>query len=394
MKLDKVVLSTGSSIFLNMVRLVACEAVVFGHFLTKYQPVPYDPLFIFGSTIGGSAVLLFFALSGLLVSYSLLHKSDDPQYGFRSFFVDRFSRIYSGLVPALLFSGIIAAIIYTTNYTYYTNLSTMQSAPSLQTFTLTLFMLQRFPVAFFNGLLSNLGLSFPLPDVTPFGFNGILWTLVVEWWIYLFFGALVIGALALVGKRRRSLVYRAVSCVAIVMFGLLLVGFSGEFGGVIAVWFVGALMTLALGSSALKEKFFHAKWACVTLAVCLAVAAFAFCWTYASAADYSNVYLGLSLSLCLFFAIALSSEKRFSSALAKSRIARLANFGAGYSYTLFLTHYPIIIFLNGLNLLVDRWIMLLPILLITNAVACAVAFFTEKKSRQLAAAVKKLMRVP
>ena len=82
MKLDKVVLSTGSSIFLNMVRLVACEAVVFGHFLTKYQPVPYDPLFIFGSTIGGSAVLLFFALSGLLVSYSLLHKSDDPQYGF------------------------------------------------------------------------------------------------------------------------------------------------------------------------------------------------------------------------------------------------------------------------------------------------------------------------
>ncbi len=119
MKLLKDALSDESSVFLNLIRLVACEMVVLGHFLTKYQPTPFDALFRLGSTLGGAAVLLFFVISGLLISYSLFRKSDNPKYGFRSYFVDRFSRIYSGLIPALILSAIIAAVIYTTNYAYY-----------------------------------------------------------------------------------------------------------------------------------------------------------------------------------------------------------------------------------------------------------------------------------
>ena len=185
----KKAISQESSMFLNLIRFIACELVVIDHFLTRYQPVLTEPLFRFGSTIGGTAVLLFFALSGLLISYSLHNKLDNPEYRFRNFFVDRFSRIYSGLLPALLLGTIIAVTIYFTNHGYFMDLCSMQSTPSLLTFGMTLGMLESFPVSFFNSILSAFGLSFPLPSVTPYGFNGILWALVILWWLYMVFGS-------------------------------------------------------------------------------------------------------------------------------------------------------------------------------------------------------------
>jgi peptidoglycan/LPS O-acetylase OafA/YrhL len=68
--------------------------------------------------------------------------------------------------------------------------------------------------------------------------------------------------------------------------------------------------------------------------------------------------------------------------------------GAGFSYTLFLTHYPIVIFLNGLNLPIDRFLMFLPILLITNLTAFSIAYFTEKRHKALAKAIKKRLGMP
>jgi peptidoglycan/LPS O-acetylase OafA/YrhL len=399
LKLSKGVLSEESSVFLNLVRLIACEMVVLGHFLTKYQPTPYDALFIFGSTLGGAAVLIFFALSGLLVSYSLVRKTEDPQYGFRCYFVDRFSRIYSGLIPALILSAVVAGVIYTSNYAYFTELSSMQSAPSLQNFTLTFFMLERFPVGFFTGIFSTLGLRLPLPEVTPFGFNGILWTLVVEWWVYMFFGALVIGSLALAGRRRKSVGYKSVFCVAITLLGLLLVGFCGEFGSSIVVWFAGALMTVALGSQTVKSRFSGDKGTGTALALLIAglvAAGFGLYVAFTFTHDFYSLYLGLALSLCLFLAILLlnTGKTHVSRVYRHKRAERAIALGAGYSYTLFLTHYPIIILLNGLDLPVDPWIMLLPILLITNLLAFVIAHFTEQRSRQLAAIIKKSVGLP
>ena len=393
-------LAEESSLFLNLVRVVACEMVVFGHFLTKYQPTPFDTLFRVGSTLGGASVLLFFVLSGFLISYSLIRKTENPQYGFRSYFVDRFGRIYSGLIPALILSGVIAALIYATNYSYYNELSTMQSAPSALSFGMTMFMLERFPVDFFNTLLSPIGLSIPLGEVTPFGFNGILWTLVLEWWIYMFFGALFIGSLALAGKRRKGLSYKIAMSIATVLLGLLLVGFSGEFSSLIVVWFVGVIMMLAFSSEEIRNMlsgYAPRVTGNVLFAVCLAGAAFAVYATFEWTNEFYNVYLGLALSACVFIGVVLldlGGLKWASKLMLYKPTVKTITTGAAYSYTLFLTHYPIIILLNGLDLPVNRWVMLIPILLLTNAVAFVMAYFTEKRSRQWVASIKKLMHLP
>jgi hypothetical protein len=60
MKFLKDALSDESSVFLNLIRLVACEMVFLGHFLTKYQPIQFDALFRFGRDFGWSEGLLIY----------------------------------------------------------------------------------------------------------------------------------------------------------------------------------------------------------------------------------------------------------------------------------------------------------------------------------------------
>ncbi len=369
--------------------------VVLCHFLTKYQPIFGEQSFRVGSTIGGVAVLLFFSLSGMLITNSLIRKVRNPEYGFRNFFVDRFSRIYSGLVPAMLFSACFAALIYFTNYPYFDYLSSMQSPPSLLNFAMTLGMLQRFPVAFFSSLLSPFGILFPLPSVTPFGFNGLLWTLAVEWWIYMFVGWIVIGLLSLLGKRKGNVVYTILFLIIAASLAFIMAGFMQEFSSVIIVWFAGALMMLAVSREAVRLRVSGHRGANVLMlllflafgcAVFYAYAAFA--WT----GQYYDVFLGLALGAFVFVGVLFLNGNEtgcFLKRVLNGRVAKWVAVGASFSYTLFLTHYPIIIFLNGLNLTTDRVVMLLGILLVTNLTAFLIAAFTEKKHRSLTVAIKK-----
>ena len=374
--------------------------VVVCHFLTKYQPAIGEPSFRLGSTLGGVAVLLFFALSGLLICYSALNKLGNPAYGFRNFFVDRFSRIYSGLLPAMLIGAIIAAAIYGTNYSYFVYLSSMQSPPSLLTFGMTLGMLERFPVTFFDSLLSPFGLSFPLPNVTPFGFNGILWTLAVEWWIYMVFGWFVMGALTLIRGAKRNNVHKVLFVFVAAALSLMLAGLLQEFSSVIIVWFVSALMMLAISSETVKSRLscsLAAKVLAALFVLALASAIFsayiAFAWT----SQYYDVFMGLQLSAFVVVGISFLNRKEIGDSsvwLSNKRVVNWTTIGAGFSFTLFLTHYPIIIFLNGLNLPIDRLWMFLPILLITNLTALSIAHFTEKRHKALASTIKKRLGLP
>jgi len=395
----KKAISQESSVFLNLIRFIACELVVVDHFLTRYQPVLTEPLFRFGSTIGGTAVLLFFALSGLLISYSLHNKLDNSEYRFRNFFVDRFSRIYSGLLPALLLGTIIAVTIYFTNNGYFMDLCSMQSTPSLLTFGMTLGMLESFPVSFFNSILSVFGLSFPLPAVTPYGFNGILWALVILWWLYMMFGWIVIGSFGLVKKQKRSNWYRIGFFVVAALLSLLLTGLYQQNGSLVIVWFLGVLMMLGISSKTVNNKLSSkliARVLGVLFVVSLASAVYWIYVTFARTHQYYDISLGILLSAFVFLGVLFfnaGSFKRASKLILNKHVISWITTGAGFSYTLFVTHYPITIFLNGLNLSLNRYLMFIPILLITNLTAFSIAYFTEKKYKQLARTIKKWLHI-
>ena len=92
-------LTKGNSIILDLIRGVSAQLVVIGHGISFFGifKLVQQPNF---PSIQNIAVLIFFILSGFLISYSTFRKSN---YGFKQYFIDRFSRIYTAFIPSLLF---------------------------------------------------------------------------------------------------------------------------------------------------------------------------------------------------------------------------------------------------------------------------------------------------
>jgi peptidoglycan/LPS O-acetylase OafA/YrhL len=119
-------------------------------------------------------VLLFFLICGFLITYTLIERSKNPSYGFWQFCIERFARIYSGLIPALALIVIIDSVTI-----YLTNDSNISRYFTAKTLIANIFMLEGYRGIFPNYLQwSALGSASPL------------WTLAIEWHIYIFVASL------------------------------------------------------------------------------------------------------------------------------------------------------------------------------------------------------------
>ena len=214
------------------------------------------------------------------------------------------------------------------------------------------------------------------------------------------FGWFVMGALTLIRGAKRNNVHKVLFVFVAAALSLMLAGLLQEFSSVIIVWFVSALMMLAISSETVKSRLsgsLAAKVLAALFVLALASAIFsayiAFAWT----SQYYDVFMGLQLSAFVVVGISFLNKKEIGDSsvwLSNKRVVNWTTIGAGFSFTLFLTHYPIIIFLNGLNLPIDRLWMFLPILLITNLTALSIAHFTEKRHKALASTIKKRLGLP
>jgi peptidoglycan/LPS O-acetylase OafA/YrhL len=105
------IISPGKSDFLNFVRFAAAMLVVFGHadmYLGQFggNPEKWTSFGYLGAH-SHSAVMVFFVLSGYVVAYATAKKVEAGSYGFREYFLDRWSRIYSVLLFAIVFTLVI-----------------------------------------------------------------------------------------------------------------------------------------------------------------------------------------------------------------------------------------------------------------------------------------------
>jgi peptidoglycan/LPS O-acetylase OafA/YrhL len=105
------ILSPGKSDFLNLVRWAAALVVVLGHVdmcLGQFSGNPKQ-LISFGylGAHSHAAVVIFFVLSGYVVAFTTAKKTTSGNYRFRTYFLDRWSRIYSVLLLAIMFTLIV-----------------------------------------------------------------------------------------------------------------------------------------------------------------------------------------------------------------------------------------------------------------------------------------------
>lgn len=179
--------------YLNLLRGMASLMVLVGHGSIFFLA---DSL-LFRMNIQAAGVYIFFLLSGFLISYSVFTKHTDRGYGFRQYFIDRFARIYTGFLPALIFVWLVDRLTMTLPQTLTPerwqdlgNLHQYQINSTLHTWLGNLLMLQDFPL--FQILRKLAGVEDNSWLFRSFGTAVPFWTISVEWWIYMLFGAIAV----------------------------------------------------------------------------------------------------------------------------------------------------------------------------------------------------------
>lgn len=162
-------LTDASSYALDLIRVISAQIVLIGHAMSFYGVYPNK-----FPDIQNIGVVIFFILSGFIISYTISSKIKMKKgaYTFTEYFIERFSRIYSGYIPAVIFVILIDSLyilVFPDNYPYKSNFN-------IETAIANIFMIQ----------------TYPLSHILPLGSNGPVWTLVIEWWLYMAFGWLVI----------------------------------------------------------------------------------------------------------------------------------------------------------------------------------------------------------
>lgn len=162
---------------LDLIRIIAAMFVMLGHSFSYYQITVFKDQTYF-PYIQNIGVVMFFLLSGFLTAFSITGKNKEHQYSFSLFFKHKAIRIAKEYIPGLALIAIIDFISILVNkdgYSYY-------GAFNITQFIGNALMLHNM------GPNSILGRWF-----IPFGSGRPLWTLAVEWWLYMLYGAVYIS---------------------------------------------------------------------------------------------------------------------------------------------------------------------------------------------------------
>jgi len=321
---DKVFrLSDSSSLLLNFLRGLAAQAVVIGHGISYFGVSDKLP------NIQNSAVVIFFILSGIVIPYSTFNKlAKSPHHSFASYFLDRFSRIYTGFVPALFFVlcvDVLSKFLFGAGYAYSDSLNT-------HTFLGNLLMFQDHPLqGLIRGVLSLKIFSplYFLMPITSFGSARPFWTVAIEWWIYLLFGWVVLRK---DNRNGRPFIF------LFILFILLIVPvfnwLNGRGNGLSMMWFMGLLVYIFLSRFAIDLSKLEFLFLVTLFLFC------SFAWLFNSSNNnvYNPAFAG---SLALILYLALSSLQSNGIVIPRALESTIV-FNADISYMLYLVHYTLL----------------------------------------------------
>jgi peptidoglycan/LPS O-acetylase OafA/YrhL len=360
------------SAHLDLMRGIAAWAVMWGHvrgnFFVDFQNLQHPNLFVktvyFVTGFGHQAVMVFFVLSGFLISSSVFQRLAAGNWSWRDYSINRVSRLYAVLIPGLL----LGFIWDKTGSSLFA--STGLYAQPLRGFG-ELIAQKQMTAGVFAG-----NLFFLQTIVCPvFGSNGPLWSLANEFWYYVLFP---LGLLALIGwrhgiARRAALLTMATVVLAAFVGWEMLIGFL--------IWMAGCVLLIAYS----KLREFPKQW----VALYILVASIVLISCLVAARLGNSRVLGADLSVGLAFALFLFGLLQIDFSMRSHTYANLARFCAGFSYSLYVLHFPVVLFLRAW-LAPDRWRPNFPHFMFVIAIGMAVlvfawfiSLFTENKTSAL-----------
>jgi peptidoglycan/LPS O-acetylase OafA/YrhL len=269
------------------------------------------------NSIGHEAVMVFFVLSGFLVGGSVLKLMKKNRWSWKDYLLKRMTRLWLVLIPALL----LGTILDHAGMYIFTNPHSIYTAPPEQTLVVTDLSSRFSPKIMLGNLVFLQNISVPTA-----GSNVALWSLANEFWYYMAFPLLVLAL-----SRKRGLWQRA---IFIVLFAGILAGIGGDASRLFLVWLLGVVVSMV----PLKASKRVAKWGTVCFAVILSVAVI---WVKQHIVNIATAEftIGLLCACLLYFMLHQKQNAK------NSVYSRASVFTSRISYTLYLVHLPILIFL-------------------------------------------------
>jgi peptidoglycan/LPS O-acetylase OafA/YrhL len=209
-----------------------------------------------------------------------------------------------------------------------------------------------------------------------FGSNGPLWSLANEFWYYVLFPVALAAGMAWASHSVRAAIPLSIlaACLAVFLGPHILVGFL--------IWLTGTVLVFANAKWRFLKKSWLNIYALTTILLlsgCLISAR-----SGRSVIFGSDLGVGIAFSLFLFAVIQMDSGKE------GSVYPRVAHLLAGFSYSLYVLHFPLLVFLRGWLVPPQRWqpdvlhLIYCVILGITTlAFAWLVSVFTEANTRKV-----------
>lgn len=370
-KFEPRALTHSASAHLDLIRATAAWAVMWGHlrafFFVEFPNVHHGNRILEGiyfvTGFGHQAVIVFFVLSGFLISSAVIKRFVTRTWSFGQYAIDRASRLYIVLIPGLLM-GLLwdqsGRLLFASSRLYSQPLVAFGNIVAQQQITIKNFI---------GNLLFLQTILCP-----PFGSNGPLWSLANEFWYYILFPLILVAILA---WKKTSLrvaipITILVLCVAAFIGVGILLGFP--------IWLAGCGLVFAYRYFRLEQK------TALVLYLFVFTTSFSIC-LFAARMDRlpprsSDLLVGLAFTFFLFGALQLELGP------GQKRYARIAHFLSGFSYSLYVLHFPFLLFLRGWVTPSRRWQPdprhllyggLIGLLVITYA--CIGGMLTEKKTR-------------
>ncbi len=318
-----------TSQFLDLSRWLAAFIVVLSHVrslvLVNYGEVSFRPalpvkMLYFAAGLGHMAVVVFFVISGFLVGGGTIIKAAQGRFSLVDYALHRFVRIYLVLLPALVFG----LLLDKAGCSYFNNSGIYTGHAASRIWSIDYSIAGRLG---FGAVLGNLA-SLQTIVVPPLGSNGPLWSLANEWWYYVLFAC----ALSYFYLQARSL--RLICGVAVAAIVAL-------FPLAITLWFTIWLLGAGVATLAQRWRGWPAPFGITVLLLIVLIER-----VVLQRMDSSNAPPSLWLQFLLDATLALG----FSLALLCARNGRWAigglhQFLASFSYTVYLVHFPAMVFI-------------------------------------------------
>ncbi|MCG8311594.1 MAG: acyltransferase [Pseudomonadales bacterium] len=309
-------------LWLDLARGISALVVCAGHlrfalFVDHYSETNntfFDNMFYFLTGLGHQAVMIFFVLSGFFVGGSVISRRNN--FKFKEYILNRLTRLWIVLLPALLVTGLVDHIlsIYHLDVIEGEHRGLISSGPKENGYS--------------NSIITLAANVFFLQTVYApvYGSNGPLWSLSNEFWYYLIFPLMMLFSSAIYDIRLRLI-------AAVLLIVIFLTTARDMMLGLV-IWLLGAYAFYLKNEMHINFKI------PVAIALILFVLALV---------DSQEMYmydaLGISSDLivgvCFFFVLVSNWDKE--GLIASRSIASIAKSLSEISYSLYLFHFPFVL---------------------------------------------------